>query len=140
MQTKFKTLAITLANGKAINAALAEINGRSQCHTFNSWTQFLDIRDAAEAKMHGLGLSAKKHRIGAKVIAISGGIVPNCYKSNYRNATRVVLMLKSNGWCITEMTRTEIDRRGGSETLMLTAAQAAQAHKFTAAKFGILPA
>lgn len=107
-----KAIKITAANAEAIEAALAEINGRANAHTYNSFDEIAEMAAAAEAAL--LDLVCKKDAAGAEWREVSGGKVSNSYKQ-MRNATGVTLIRKAAGWYLLSVRRTSIGKEGGGK-------------------------
>ena len=108
-----------------INDALQAVNGKSGMHTFDHASQIWPLAVAAEARLEVLGI-AKKHRVGAFFVAVSGDRVPNKYKYR-RNATLVRLERGTTNWFITRVEKRTVFCDGGSKLLFLTANQDAAA-------------
>jgi hypothetical protein len=103
-----------------ISAALAAVNGTAVGHTYD----VSDIvRLAEEAETFAVTLfTNKKQVVGARYRAESGDKVPSAYKFS-RISTLVTLERFSTGWFLIEVSRGTIWGSGGSQQLILDAAQ-----------------
>ena len=110
-------------NEDKITAALIAANGGCRSHTYSDWTEIRSVAVAAEAKLAGVGLTAKS-RAGATALACSGRSVPNAYKYA-RTVTRVQMIRGGTDWYLTEIVAISThDRRGERTRIFLSAAQA----------------
>ena len=116
-----KAIKINCKNIRAIEAALAEVNGKASAHTYNA-AEIIAISASAEKQLEKVSI-AKSKRKGAKFHAISGGVVPNAYKYQ-RQVTCVMLERNSVGWLLVEAKALSLypNQRGGTK-LYLTADQ-----------------
>ena len=134
-----KPIQITEKNAAAIEAALAEVNGRAEAHAYTSFSEIEQLAKAAEARLSALGI-LKKNAQGARWTETSGSEVSNAYakKSRSRTATTVRLERKSAGWYLVQANKTEIwQQGGGAGRIALTPAQAEQAIASFRAGFSI---
>ena len=124
-----KAIKITPANAKAIEAALAEVNGRATAHTFTTFGEVQNMAATAETKLGALNIP-KTMRKGAVWSETSGAAVTNAYakKSSTRAANWVRLERRSPEWFLVGMGKTEVYKEGGGPgRLTLTKEQAAKA-------------
>jgi len=91
-----KPINIQEKNLGKITAALSDVNGKADSHTFTGGWEVLIAARCASAYLSELGLS-KAHMIGAKVSCVSGGEVPNAYKWK-RKVTVVEIERRQSGW------------------------------------------
>ena len=103
-----------------ISAALAAVNGTAVDHTYDTSDI---VRLASEAEAFAITLfDNKKLVVGARYRAESGSNVATAYKYN-RISTVVTLERCTTGWFLIEVSRGTIWRSGGSQRLILDAAQ-----------------
>ena len=124
-----KAIKITPANAKAIEAALAAVNGRATTHTFTSFGEVQSMAAIAESKLNALSIP-KAMRKNAVWSETSGAAVTNAYakKSSTRAANWVRLERRSADWFLTNVGKTEVYKEGGGPgRLTLTKEQAAKA-------------
>ena len=113
-------------NEAAIEAALKEVNGRAEGHTFTRFTELLGVIATAEVRALNL-LGLKKRLPGLIVYACSGGSVPKAYKYA-RQVTAVTLELRGKSWHLTRVAESSLYAdQIGYITLALTPAQDAAA-------------
>lgn len=122
---KLKPLKIDKKNEQAITVALADVNGQSREHTFNTFKEIGDLAQQAERQLDELSLK-KAARPGAAMEAVSGKPVALSY-SWARQATRVVIERRSSAWYLTELDAEAVWQRGGKSSLQLTQEQDAEA-------------
>ena len=136
MQATFKPIKIDWINAQAIEAALAEVNGKSKEHTYNDYRMIAHLADAAEIGMNKLNIP-KKDRSGASYVSISGDRVSSSYtkKTRTRNATKVQIDRRPSGWYLVSIERAEVFQQGGGNALVLTKAQESKAIEALKAKF-----
>lgn len=91
-----KPIKICEKNEATIEAALREVNGKSEAHTYTRWTELLGVIATAESRALAL-LGVKKYLPGLIVDAMSGDSVANAYKYQ-RRTTAVALELRKAGW------------------------------------------
>lgn len=116
-----KAIKITVENKDVIEAALKNINGRSEAHAYTTFNEIDSLRKDAERKLEAL--LYKKDFRGAIYEETSGGKVANCYKG-IRNGTKVRLIRKSSDWFITDIEQKQLFQSGGGKgQLILTEAQ-----------------
>jgi len=107
-------------NFDSIHAALAAVNGTAVGHTYRASDI---VRLAEEAETFAVTLfDNKKQVVGARYRAESGGKVPSAYEFT-RISTVVTLERYSTGWFLIEVSRGTIWGSGGSQRLILDAAQ-----------------
>lgn len=137
-----KAIKIAPANAKAIEAALAEVNGRATAHTFTAFGEVQNMAATAETKLGALNIP-KTMRKGAAWSETSGTAVTNAYakKSSTRAAKWVRLERRSADWFLTNVGKTEIYKEGGGPgRLTLTKEQAAKAVEVFSKQFAVAPA
>lgn len=123
-----KALKITETNVAAIEAALAEINGRCTAHTYTSAAEIAEIARLGEVTL--AEWLPKDALPGAVITATSGDWVPNAYRG-VRIGTRVVLQRRSRGWYLISVHATTLYREGGRTRFTLTREQ----HALAVARF-----
>jgi hypothetical protein len=118
-----KAIKITAENAGAIEAALANVNGRASAHTFTAFDQIEALALRGEEKLEELGIP-KSARNGAIYDASSGGSVAKRYKSA-RLITLVQLQRKTAGWYLVAVGVATVWPSGytGKTGLTLTAEQ-----------------
>ena len=79
-----KPIQITEKNAAAIEAALAEVNGRAGAHAYTSFSEIEQLAKAAEARLSALGI-LKKNAQGARWTETSGSEVSNAYAKKSRS-------------------------------------------------------
>lgn len=118
-----KPIKITEANRAALEAVLAEVNGKATTHAFTTFEQLYLLANDAECKLHfGFEIPATR-RAGASLQAVSGEPVAAKYRSG-RAGTAVTLERKPSGWyleCCSAVTL--YPDHGGKRVLTLTSAQ-----------------
>ena len=103
-----------------ISAALAAVNGTAVDHTYDTSDI---VRLASEAEAFAITLfDNKKLVVGARYRAESGSKVATAYKYT-RISTVVTLERCTTGWFLIEVSRGTIWGGGGSQQLILDAAQ-----------------
>lgn len=119
-----KGIKIEARNEAAIVKRLASVNGTAMAHTYYSYTQVYDLVQRAVERLEDLRLP-RKNWPGAIYKAVSGDPVSRAYarKGFSRVATYVRLERMASGWFLFGVMRTEVDERGGKETLWLTPEQ-----------------
>jgi hypothetical protein len=125
----FKAIKITPANAKAIEAALAAVNGRATQHVFKRMSEIEWLAASAERKLDALKVP-KFMRAGAEWVETSGAEVSSAYakKNSTRKATTVQIARKSSAWYVTRILAGEVYKEGGGPgRLILTKEQAAKA-------------
>jgi len=129
---------ISTQNTAALEAALANANGRSTAHTFKSAGDIIECARQAEAQLQSLSL-AKGSRSGAIASAISGGSIPNSYK--YTRITSIAILERgSAAWFLVEVGTCESFRRtAGAVYVSLTASQDSEVTATFRSKFGKQP-
>jgi hypothetical protein len=135
----FKAIKITQANAKAIEAALAAVNGRATAHTFTTFGEVQNMAATAEAKLNALSIP-KAMRKDAVWSETSGAAVTNAYakKSSTRAANWVRLERRSADWFLTNVGKTEIYKEGGGPgRLTLTKEQATKAVEVFSKQFAV---
>ena len=133
-----KSIKITPANKSAIELALAAENGKAEAHTYTTYTDIADLAESANGRVLRI-LGAKKYIQGAVVTSLSGESVPSAYaqKSRTRVATLVSIECRSTGWFFVAVSRCDVYKDGGYESLTLTTAQDARAVAVLRAKYRI---
>jgi|SRR5699024_4121633 len=116
---------INITNTDKINATLAEVNGKSESHTF---TDAYEIRSVAERAEKKLAILLKKSWKGARVQAESGEALPNAYKYS-RRTTMITLERCASGWFMTDCKASENYNDEGRHNLILTPEQDEEAVK-----------
>lgn len=113
---------IKITDTAAITAALAEVNGKANAHTYTHAHQLAGIAAEAEAELEALGIP-KKHRAGARYAAQSGSRLPNAYK--HGAITTVVTISRNNsGWKVEKISQATLyPNCTPRELLLLTPAQ-----------------
>lgn len=136
MQATFKPIKIDWINAQAIEAALAEVNGKSKEHTYNDYSDIAYLSDIAEHVLNNINIP-KKDRSGASYVSISGDRVSSSYtkKTRTRNATKVQIDRRPSGWYLVSVERAEVFQQGGGSTLILTKDQEAKAIEALKSKF-----
>lgn len=119
-----KAIKITAENTAAIAAALLAVNGKALNHVYSTFNEIAEIAVRAEARL-ALILS-KKELSGAKVIARSGGVVPNAYKYS-RRTTLVTIERRSSGWFLIDLKAVDAYKEAGKTIDVLTVDQDSQA-------------
>jgi hypothetical protein len=114
---KMKAIKFTEANAEKINAILSDVNGRAVDHTLRSFGDIVKADDQTKKAENLVG--GKKHAVGMKVLIESGDKVPNAYKYN-RVGTIVTLEMRSSGWFITDICRTNLWASGGKSVIIMT--------------------
>lgn len=107
--------------GQQVKAALFEVNGKADAHTFTCLDQINHLARRAESALENIGIP-KKDRAGAIYQATSGDAVPSAYKYS-RTATLVNLERRSGGWFLTSIQASTIYKAGGKSDIILTQAQ-----------------
>ena len=133
-----KAIKITPANKSAIETALAAANGKAEAHTFTAYTDIADLAESANGRVLRI-LGAKKYIPGAVLNALSGDSVTSAYaqKSRTRVGTLVSIECRATGWFITAISRDDVYKDGGYESLTLTTAQDARAVAVLRAQYRI---
>ena len=136
MQATFKPIKIDRINAQAIEAALAEVNGKSKEHTYTDYRAIAHLADVAELGLNNINVP-KKYRAGASYVSTSGDRVSSSYTKNTRtrNATKVQIDRRPSGWYLVSVERAEVFREGGGNTLILTKDQEAKAIEALKSKF-----
>lgn len=134
-----KDIKITASNLPAIEAALAQVNGKASEHTYTNAADIVRLAQRAENAVARL-VGAKKHAPGAQMRALSGEAVSNSYNSKgyTRAATWVNIERKSSAWYLTRCERGDVGQGGGYERLMLTPAQDALAVAKFRKSYGVI--
>lgn len=134
---KLKPLKIDLKNEQAITAALADANGQSREHTFNTYKEIWDLAQQAERQLDELSLK-KAARPGAALEAVSGEPVALSYNWA-RRATRVVIERRPSAWYLTELDAEAVWQCGGKSRLLLTQDQDAEAVSILRSGYSLRP-
>ena len=122
-----KAIKIIEANEQAIEALLAETNGRSEAHAYTTYAEIDSLVSAAEKQLDRL--LYKKDWKGSTWRETSGGKVANSYRGA-RNGTHVVIERRSSAWYLVDAQKVQIYNDGGGRGwLYLTAAQQEAAHE-----------
>jgi len=111
-------------NADKIEKALKSVNGRASEHAYTSSHDIISIAVQAERKV--LSLLPKKSASGACYSATSGQAVAKAYKWR-RNGTKIVLCRGSKDWFLVDIWSVTLFEDGGSERLLLTDKQSAEA-------------
>jgi len=135
---KMKSIKITVANKKTIEAVLAAVNGKAEAHTYTTYTDIADLAESANGRVLRI-LGAKKYIPGAVLNALSGDAVSNAYarKGFSRAGTLVSIECRSTGWFFVAVSRCDVYKEGGYESLTLTTAQDARAVAVVRAQYRI---
>ena len=121
-----KALKITDSNADALEAALAEVNGRATEHTFTSFAGLESLAHLAEERLAGYGLPLAMRR-GARLFATSGERVAKSYRST-RIGTGVTIERRTGAWYLVSAGAVTLyAESGGDRRLSLTAEQDAEA-------------
>ena len=111
---------ISSKNFDPLHAALAAVNGTANSYTYRASDI---VRLAEEAETFAVTLfNNKKQVVGARYRAESGSRVQSSYEFT-RISTVVTLERCTTGWFLIEVSRGTIWRSGGSQQLILDAAQ-----------------
>ena len=116
-----KPINIQEKNAGKITAALLEVNGRADSHTFTGGWEVIVTARCASAYLGDLGLSNAR-MIGAKVSFVSGGEVPAAYKWK-RKVTSVQLERRQSGWFLNSIESIEIWGNAPKPVYLLTSQQ-----------------
>lgn len=111
---------ITESNLNRIQIALDKANGKACSHTYNSANEVISIAARAEMKLDRL--MNKKYFADAHYFSTSGDDMPNAYKYN-RIGTQLNLYRGSSGWFLVGCSTVTLNKNGGREYLLLSAAQ-----------------
>lgn len=134
-----KLIKITAENAAAIEAALAEGNGRARAHTFTCAAEIIHEAEAAESQVADLDLPQSK-RAGARYIAYScTSTLPTSYRYS-AIGTRVTLRRRTGGWYLESVGRYDIYSGHGSapkDRLYLTQEQADEVTRRFQARFSV---
>ena len=133
-----KSIAITVANADAIEAALRAINLKSIAHTFTTFREVEANAECAEKKILTL-VGSKKNAVGAQYSAGSGESVPNAYKYS-RTGTVLKLLRKTSGWYLVGVFSSTLHKGGGKQIITLTVKQSARALAEFSAQWTVEPA
>jgi len=112
---------ISTENKDKIEAALREVNGRSEAHAYTSYAEVAALAESAEKEMEEL--LYRKDWKGARWEETSGAKVANSYKGT-RNGTKVTLDRGSKDWFLVAAVQVSVfNSGGGSGHLYLTPKQ-----------------
>lgn len=115
-----KTIKIT--DAAAVTAALAEVNGKANAHTYTTAWEINALTERAEAELEALSIP-KKHRAGARYAAQSGSRLANAYKHG-AITTGVTLTRNTEGWRLENVSQIKLyPGQSPRPILVLTAAQ-----------------
>lgn len=132
-----KAIKVTADNATAIEAALAEVNGKATAHAYTTVQEIIEIAERGEKKLESLGV-IKSARKGAGVWATSGGMVANSYKYS-RTVTHVKLERRSADWWLVEVSTASLfPNQGGMFHTRLTEAQDQMAIAALRKEYGII--
>ena len=113
---------IKITDTAAIDAALAEVNGKATAHTYTHAHQVAAIAEEAEAELEALSIP-KKDRAGARYTAQSGSRLANAYKHG-AITTGVTLTRNSTGWRVEKISQVTLyPGQSPQPILILTAPQ-----------------
>ena len=130
-----KAIKITETNAEAINAAIAEVEGRASSRTCN----FDDCQRAVwlAEKHPALHLLPKKDHVGTRASYQQGVSLPNSYK--YRaEATALRIERRSTGWFLIGVHRGDCSNNQPEKVFVsLSKAQADEATRRFAAQFSV---
>lgn len=113
-------------NRMKITHALQVVNGDALRHTTSNYSEIATAADNGEKRMARLGIQKTK-RAGARIVFLSGGSVPRCYKYA-RKCTLAKLERGASGWFLVLADRVELwPNQDGGEYLHITPAQDAAA-------------
>lgn len=132
-----KAIKIIPSNAAAIEAALKAVNGKAEAHAYTSYYEIVELVANADAELARIDLPRSMHA-GAEYRALSGEKVNGTYakKARTRAATRVRLERRSSAWYLTSIEAAEVWQQGGSQRLVITPEQQAEALKrFSASLF-----
>jgi len=124
-----KPIKIIDKNSDAIEATLAEANGRASRHAFTSYAEVKALATAAERRLNAMGIPACRHT-GARYVEMSGDAVPKSYarKGYSRAATMVCIVRRPSGWFMEWADKTTVWQEGGGPaSLVLTSEQSDEA-------------
>lgn len=125
-------------NTAALEAALANANGKATAHTFKWAFEIIGVAQQAEAKLNSLSLG-KGSRSGAIATANSGGKVPNAYKYTRITSTAVIVRGSSAWFLIDLLTSESFRRTAGAVHVSLTSSQDAEVTATFRAQYGKQP-
>jgi len=108
-------------HNEKIDAALLEINGKADSHTFTHVYEIRGLAQEASDYLKDLGLS-NAQMIGAKVSFVSGGEVPNAYKWK-RKVTVVEIERRKSGWFLNSIESIEMYGNAPKPAYLLTSQQ-----------------
>lgn len=130
-----KLLKIVESNAAVIEAALREINGRSEAHAYTTFREIESV--AAEAEKTLGELLLKRDFAGAMWRETSGTAVPNSYNGT-RNGTSIVIERRSSAWYLVAIAQVPLYTNGGGRgRLTLTAGQDAAAKARFGARYSV---
>lgn len=136
-----KPIKIADQNKAAIEAALKDVNGKAEAHTFTTYEAVRLAAMQAEGRL--LAMLTKKLAPGAIWRETSGQPVSNAYaKKSWgpRVGTLIELHRRSTGWFLVKAASHPAWKEGGSGRLYLTTAQADEAAAlFRIRNFSIQP-
>jgi len=104
----------TDANVAAVNAALADVNGKASAFAITSWAQVMEVAQEAERRLEAAGLP-KATRKGAVVAYRPAGPSAKAYKYAARS-TRVTITRGSSDWYLTDVQAVSVYPRSVEQT------------------------
>lgn len=125
---------ICIKNLPKLDAALAALNGKAECHTYSGY-DLLAVSAAAEAYALNV-LKSKKWVVLAQWESESGAPVSHSYSFN-RISTVVRIKRRDSAWYLIEVKVGGVDYKGGKGRLILTAAQHNHAANLAAQRYTI---
>lgn len=127
-----KPILIHAKNSAEIEKQLFLVNAGARVHTINTYSEVLFIANIAEQRISDLLNSRSK--FGVVFSKTSGHSTPLNYKWR-RNATKITIKRKNNGWNLVEVERILISNQAGKTELVFTEKHRLEAIKFLETKF-----